>query len=173
MLLPRSEAGEFPALLAITTLTIYLCVPETDQMPMVSLVVVVLLVVELLLGRPAPAALHLVAAAMVLWSGLYGATGRASAIVGTLFAFWPLVLVAAATSGLWWWQPRPAARTQRWAIGFVGGIAALVVARTGAIQPSVGPALVAAVLAAVVSVLVAGLILGPLDRVGSRSDTRR
>jgi hypothetical protein len=62
---------------------------------------------------------------------------------------------------------------RRWAIGFTGGVAGLVVARTGAIQPSVGPALVAAGLAAVVSVVVTGLILAHSIVSAVAASTRR
>jgi hypothetical protein len=91
----------------------------------------------------------------VLWSGLYGATGRESAIVGALFAFWPLVLVVLVCHRPGRPQPRPVVR---WAVGLIGGIAAVAVARTGALEPTIGPALVAVAIALPASLAVALLV---------------
>jgi hypothetical protein len=167
---PLSELtpGEFPCVLALTTLAIYLCVPETDQMPTVALMVVMLAGIEIVTRQPSAPAVQLVAAGIVLWAGLYGATGRSSAIVGTLFAFWPFVLVGGVTLGLRWRERPPARRPQRWAIEVTGGIAAIAVARTGALEPTVRPALVAVGIAAGVSIVVCGLLLRPVDRVRDR-----
>ncbi len=86
--------GEVPALLGLTAIAIYGCVPETsNQMPAIGVMLASLFVIELIARRPSAPLVHAVAAGIVLWSGLYGATGRESAIVGALFAFWPLVLV--------------------------------------------------------------------------------
>jgi hypothetical protein len=164
--------GEYPWLLAMTALATYLCVPETDQMPAIGAMVLALAVVELIARRASGAIVQIVAAAIVLWSGLYGATGRGSAIVGAIFAFWPLVLVASAV--LWLrWRERPAVRVlQRFGVGLIGGVAAVAVARTGALQPAVRPALVAVAVAGVVSAVLALAIVSQPGRTGEGRRTR-
>jgi hypothetical protein len=142
--------GEVPLLLLWTAVAIYGCVPETDQMVAVGLMIVGLLAIELVTGVRSPPFVHALAAAIVLWSGLYGATGRGSAVVGTWFAFWPLALVALVT--LLAGPVRPLVRV---VIGAIGGIAALAVARTGGIDPATGPALVAVAVAVPVSLAAA------------------
>jgi len=161
---------EFPWLLGMTALATYLCVPETDQMPAIGVMVASLAVIELVTRRPSGTVVRVVAAAIVLWSGLYGATGRQSAIVGALFAFWPFVLVGGSALWLRWRELPVARRSERWAVGLTGGIAAVAVARTGALQPTIRPALVAGGIAAVVSIAVCGLILGRPRRVVDRAD---
>ncbi len=99
--------------------------------------------------------MHVVAIGIVLWSGLYGATGRESAIVGALFAFWPLVLVVVVCH--WPGRPQPVPVT-RWIIGLIGGVAAVAVARTGALQPTIGPALLAVAIALPSSLAIALLV---------------
>ena len=164
---------EFPWLLGMTALATYLCVPETDQMPAIGVMVASLAVIELIARRPSGTSVQVVAAAIVLWSGLYGATGRESAVVGALFAFWPLVLVGGAALWLRGRERPVAGRLQRWGIGLTGGIAAVAVARTGAIQPTVGPALVAAGVAAVASIVLCLLVLRRPGRTGDGADATR
>jgi hypothetical protein len=106
--------------------------------------VVVLLALELAADRPMPWWLVLGVVGLVMWSGLFGATGRESALVGALFAAWPLVLVLAGVG-----SPVVAAG--------VGSVAAVAVARTGALQPTVRPALVAVAVAVFVSLAAAVL----------------
>ena len=173
--LPLSNLSpvEFPWLLGMTALATYLCVPETDQMPAIGAMVASLAVVELIARRPSGTVVQLVASAIVLWSGLYGATGRQSAIVGAFFAFWPLVLVGGTALWLRWRELPVARRSERWAVGLTGGIAAVAVARTGALQPTIRPALVAAGIAAVASIAVCGLILGRPRRAVDRADAGR
>ena len=142
--------GEFPVLLGYAALAIYACVPETDQMRTIAWMVVGLVTIELVTRTPSAAVVQLVAGGIVLWSGLYGATGRGSATVGAWFALWPVALVvgSALAFGL------PASRA-RWLIGAIGGIAAFVVARTGGIEPTTTPALLAAAIAAPLSIVTA------------------
>jgi hypothetical protein len=144
--------GEFPALLGLTALAIYACVPETDQMPTIGWMIAGLFMVEFATRAPSAPAVNLLAAGIVLWSGLYGATGRGSAIVGTWFAFWPVVLVIGSVLLA---RSRP---PQRWVIGLVGALAAIAVARTGAIEPTTAPAVIAVVIAAPTSVIAVWLV---------------
>ena len=137
--------GAVPALIGVMQFAIYCCVPETDQIPQVVFAVVVLMALELAADRPMPWWLVLAVVGLVMWSGLFGATGRESALVGALFAAWPLVLVLAGVG-----SPVVAAS--------VGSVAAVAVARTGALQPTVRPALVAVAVAAFVSLGVISLV---------------
>jgi hypothetical protein len=146
--------GEFPVLLAWSALAIYGCVPETDQMPTIAVMVAGLTVVELLTRTTSALPVHLLAAGIVLWSGLYGATGRGSAVVGAWFAFWPLVLVIGASLVA---GPLPA--PTRWALGAVGASAAVAVARTGGIEPTTTPAVVAIAIAAPVSIAASAAVV--------------
>ena len=88
--------------------------------------------------RPMPWWLVLAVVGLVMWSGLFGATGRESALVGALFAAWPLVLVLTGVG-----SPVVAAG--------LGSVAAVAVARTGALQPTVRPALSAVAVAVFVT----------------------
>ena len=155
--------GELPVLLGYAAIAIYGCVPETDQMRTIAWMVVGLLVIELVTRTASALPVQILAAAIVLWSGLYGATGRGSAIVGAWFAFWPLVLVigSALVFGL-------RASPQRWLVGLIGGLAAVAVARTGAIEPDTAPALLAVAVAAPVSIGVSWAVV----RVSARADAR-
>lgn len=144
--------GEFPGLLTVAVVVMYACVPETDHLTNIGLMTAGLAVVEILTQRRS----HVVAAGLafvlVLWAGRHGAAERGSAIVGALFALWPLVLVASAarwTQVVWW---------QRWAIGAVGAVAALFVARTGALEPTVWPAVASVAVAAPISFAIAVVI---------------
>jgi hypothetical protein len=148
---PRVEfvPGEVPALLGLTAMAIYGCVPETDQMPTIGWMIVGLFAIEVVTRTTSAVGVHTLAAAIVLWSGVYGATGRGSAIVGAWFAFWPLVLVVGSMLAFNSQPPR------RWVIGLIGGMAAIAVARTGAIDTDTTPALVAVAVAAPVSIAAA------------------
>lgn len=124
----------------------YACVPETDQFPTAVVPVVVTGLVELAGRRHAARLWHCAVALLVLWAGVYGATGRPSALVGTLFAWWPLAAAALFV--------RP--RAPRWAgpaIVVIGALAAGLVARTGGVADTVTPALVAVAVAAPLSTL--------------------
>ena len=140
-----SRPGSIPALIGLTQFAIYGCVPETDQIPQVVAAVVVLIAVEISAARTMPWWLIVAVFGLVLWSGLFGATGRESALVGTLFATWPLVLVLV---GVLVGVGSPSVTAA------VGSIAAVAVARTGGLEPTVRPALIAVVVAVVVSLVV-------------------
>jgi hypothetical protein len=47
----------------------------------------------------------------------------------------------------------------RWIIGLIGGVAAVAVARTGALEPTIGPALVAVAIALPTSLAVALVVV--------------
>jgi len=137
------------ALLAGSAAAVYGCVPETDQMREVGVVVVAGAVVEVVRRLPLPAPALVGAWGLVAWSALYGATGRPSALIGGLFA-----LVAPVAAGL-------AARrgfVAAFRVGGVWAVAALVVARTGGIEPTTRPAVVAALVGALVAAAVSALV---------------
>jgi len=114
---------------------VYACVPETDQMREVAVVVAAGALAEVLLRRRLPASALVAAAAFVEWSALFGAVGQGRALVGGLFALTPLVAVAIVPPGPRWRSP---------AIAIVWVMAAGVMARTGGIATSLPPAVVAA-----------------------------
>ena len=146
VLLPRLQTslvrpGAVPTLIGVMLFAVYCCVPETDQIPQVASLVVVLVAVEVAARRSLAWWVILPVIGLVMWSGLFGATGRDSALVGALFAIWSLVLPALARSDRAW----PAAA--------IASVAVVAVARTGALQPTVGPAIVAVAVAAAASVV--------------------
>jgi hypothetical protein len=163
----RFAPGELPFLLALTVVAIYGCVPETDQMATIGALIAGLFVVEVVTRMPSAPIVSLTAVLIVLWSGLYGATGRGSAVVGAWFAFWPVVLVAlfAVLFG-------PLRLPVRLAIGLIGGVAAVAVARTGGIEPTTAPALVAVAVAIPVSLAAAWGVVA-LSRRYDESANRR
>lgn len=131
----------------------YLCVPETDHIERIAPWFVVITVIEVASRRSLPVWLQWIGAPVVVGAGLFGATGRQSALVGGLFALWPVLLVAVVglrhpdVVGLRAWR--------RVAVVATGGFASFVVSRTGALQPTVAPAVVAVALAAPVSLYAA------------------
>jgi hypothetical protein len=116
---------------------VYGCVPETDHILAAGLLIAGLVAVEVVSQEHLPLAWQLGVAGVVLWAGLYGATGRDSAVVGALFGAWPVLIgpITARCTPL-----RRAHELVRWAVVGTGAVAALIVARTGALQPTVGPA---------------------------------
>jgi hypothetical protein len=132
--------GVWPTIWCVAAAAIYGCVPETDQMRAMGVLTVGCLLLELITRRQLGVVVHLAVAGVLLWAGLYGASGQDRAVVGALFAFWPAVivpLIALVWPGLLVARPEPV----RWVIAGLGAAAALIVARTGAIQPDVGSAL--------------------------------
>jgi len=155
----RFASGEYPFLLGLAAIAIYGCVPETDQMPTIGVLVAGLILIEVATRASSALAVCVAATLVVLWSGLYGATGRGSALVGASFAFWPILLVLAFGAAV-----GPLRLNVRLAVGLIGGVAAAVVARTGGIEPTTGPALVAVAVTAPVSVLLAGGVVAVSGR---------
>lgn len=158
--------GWAPAsIVGVMTVT-FLCVPETDQIPYIAAVPAVLAVVEVLSGRSLPFGVIYTAAALVLWAGVFGATGRQSAFVGAFFAWWPLMMLAGAVAIC---PALARARPWRHAVILIGGfVAAGVVSRTGALQPTGGPAVRAAAVAGVVSLGLTSLVLVSFRTPGDR-----
>lgn len=186
--------GALTAVLLVTLAAMYGCVPETDQIPPVAAILVIVGLLEVALRRsfhpagstpagPTPAgsipagpllawlqlAWIVVAAALVLWAGVYGTAGYDRAFIGGLFAFWPVVLVAVV--GLVFPQLARAATLARLLVFGLGAAAALVVARTGALQPGRRPALRDAAIWGGAT-LVAGLFVGWLATRARRAHQR-
>jgi hypothetical protein len=145
--------GVWPLTLTAASIAIYGCVPETTHLPAFGLMTIGLAIVEVATRQRSAPIVFCVAAALVLWAGLFGATGRESAIVGAIFAFWPVVIVPIVTVVV------PGLRRRHelvsWVISAIGAVAAVGVARTGAIEPTVGPAYLAVAIAAPSSLAIA------------------
>jgi len=150
--LPQPAA--VPTVLGCSWSAIFACVPETsDQMFHVAAMLVVLGGSELLLRATLPWWVHSAATAVVAWAGLYGSTGRPSAIVGALFALWPLVLPAITVMLVPRLALAPAWTT--WVIVAFGTSASWMTARSGALGSTVAPAVEDAVLFGLASIAVA------------------
>lgn len=134
--LPDLEAAlPWPGAVTIALLfplaAIYGCVPETDHLYTIGAVLGTVGVLEIVMRRARGIVWHALAATLVLWGAVYGATGRDRAFVGGLFAFWPIVLVAVVGRLL----PRLGRVAPARVLVFIlGAVAALVVARTGALE---------------------------------------
>ncbi len=127
--------GILPIAIAGSAAAVYGCVPETDQMEAIGSFVAIVVAIELVRWKPLPAVWHAGSAALILWGGLFGATGRPSALIGTLFAAVPVPLL-----GMWLLvHPRLVAEAVgdgwRWVVLATGSVAALAMARTGGIEP--------------------------------------
>ncbi|MGB8860465.1 MAG: hypothetical protein WCC60_14470 [Ilumatobacteraceae bacterium] len=139
---------------------VYACVPETDQLREVGVVVVAGGLAELLLRRRLPSGALVGAVVLVQWSALFGATGQARALASGLFALSPLVAVAVVTS-VAASRAEGRATTVRlaWVVAALWVLAAIVVARTGGIASSLQPAAVAVTAAAAVSTVVSAVLV--------------
>jgi hypothetical protein len=159
--------GLVPGLLGGCLLAIYAAVPETDQIPRVAVAVAAVFAVELVRRRPAPLPWHVAAVALVLWAGVFGATGRQSALLAALFAMSPLVLVAV-------YLGRPSNHPALALVAAGIGVAAAVgVSRTGGIEPTAGPAVLAVAVGVVVEVVSLRALRStgtPRPRPGAASD---
>ncbi|MFT6290187.1 MAG: hypothetical protein ACJAR2_000774 [Ilumatobacter sp.] len=137
--------GVIPGALLAVLLAMFLCVPETDQFVVAALIPVALLAVELVRREQLAAEWYAVAAGGIGWAGMFGSTGRQSALVGALFAWWPIVLPVLII-GLGGRRSRHSVLLSM----AVGAATALVFARTGGISDSgVAAALVVVGLAAI------------------------
>lgn len=160
--------GVVPATLLVVLAVMYLCVPETDHVEIAALLPLLVIGFEVIGRSQAGVEWYGVAAAGVLWAGMLGATGRQSALVGALFAWWPLVLVVlVGMVGLVRPIRTPLATG---AVLAIGAVAAAAVARTGGIAESGAAAAGAAVGAAVVSFGLAVLAVKLLDATGAGAE---
>ena len=159
--------GVWPAIWCVVAAAIYGCVPETDQMGAMGVLVVGCLLLELITRRRLGVVVHLAVAGVLLWAGLYGASGQDRAVVGALFAFWPAVIVP--LIALVWPSLLSRPEPVRWTIAGLGGAAALIVARTGAIQPDVDSALRSVAIWVPVSLFAAFVVIALTDRAARRT----
>lgn len=142
--------GLAPLALLATTVVVTLCVPETDQLPIVVLLPGALVLLEILERRQLPVEWYAVSAATIGWGALYGATGRQSALAGALFAWWTVLLPATAhmlkpVRDLW----------RAVALLVVAGVAAAAFARTGGITDRTAEIVISLVACAVASIVIA------------------
>jgi hypothetical protein len=142
--------GVAPLTIIAALAAVFLCVPETDQLPIVALVPVALVVLEIVERRQMPIEWYLVAAAAVGWGAMFGATGRQSALAGALFAWWAVLLPGFISLG-WRVKSTPSAL----AIAGLGAVAAVVMARTGGIADTWSVVFVSAVACGGISLLAA------------------
>ena len=158
--------GLLPAFLGGSAVAVYLCVPETNnQMPTVFALVVVLVLMEFVGRARLPLLLHTFLALVVLWSGVYGASGRPSALAGTLVAVWPPMLIGVVALVRPRFERVPL--VIRLAVCGLAVAASFAVSRTGALEPEIEPALVASAVAVVstaVVALVVALVVRPRRR---------
>ncbi|CAB4862370.1 unannotated protein [freshwater metagenome] len=151
--------GALAIVIASSAAAVFACVPETsDQMGDLALVIMVGFVLEVFRRRQLPVWWHLGTGGLVLWSGVYGAYGRQSALIGAFFAQWPVLIVPLVLLV----RPRMgrAREALRWLIAAFGAVAAILVARTGALQPTATPALTSVAVwgaASLIAALIAAL----------------
>ncbi|MEY4174559.1 MAG: hypothetical protein RI900_1724 [Actinomycetota bacterium] len=156
--------GAVPVLTLAVVGAVFLCVPETDHLKGVALLLIGVAAVEVLADEVLPFGWHAFILVVVLWAGLWGASGRSSAVVGAVFAGWVLLLPALISAAGGYATP-----PRRTAVCVISVLAATVVARTGALDPTLRPAVVWAAAAAVGSLL-SSLVL---VRVGTPTPRRR
>ena len=142
-LAPIRRSIRTPGILPISVLcsaaAIYACVPETDQMLAVSCSAGIVVVLEGVWRRPLPIVWHASTMSLVLWSGLYGATGRQSALVGALFACLPLPILFACNALCS--RLRTGHEFWRWCILGLVALTSVAFARSGGIAATTRPAL--------------------------------
>jgi len=151
--------GLAPATLGGTLAAIALCVPEVNQIALAAMLLGFVMLLEVLGRRQLAIGWYAVGAAAVLWAGMFGATGRQSALVGALFAWWAVALVPLVHAVV----PIRSVLTAA-VVGAIGVLAAIVMARTGGIADSGTAAFVAAVASAVMSFAAAVAMVGLLGR---------
>jgi hypothetical protein len=144
--------GIAPLTIVAALVGIYLCVPETDQILVAAFIPVTVVGMEFVGRRQVGLEWYAVAAAAVGWAGIFGATGRQSALVGALFAWWAVALVPLVHA----FRPLPS-KAAGVAVALIGAIAVAVMARTGGIADTAEAAWLAAGVVAAVSF---GLALG-------------
>lgn len=158
--------GGLPLVLVGVSAVEYACVPETDPIRVLVLLPIVAGIAEVAQRRPLPFALMWGVATFVMWAGVHGATGRASALVGATVAWWPVTIAALLHAA----RLLPSARQGRLALLAPAGLAAAIVSRTGAIQPTVGPAWRSVVVWLPGSLAVTLVVAAASRRVNERGD---
>lgn len=151
--------GTVPLLSLAATATVFLCVPETDHLKGVAVLLAGMALLEVAAGEVLPFGWHALGLTVVIWAGLWGATGRPGAVVGAVFAGWVFVLPAVIplSTGP---ASTPGSGVRRLRAAFViAAIAAVVVARTGALGSVLLPALYWAAAMASGSTLIALLVV--------------
>jgi hypothetical protein len=151
-----------------STAVVVACVPETDHLWFVGWAVALAAIAELVSRRLAPLAVHALLVGIVGWAAIYGTAGRPGAVVGALFAWWPIV--AGPTVALVTGRPRGEAVPEGtwWAIAALAASGSLVVARTGALDVA---ARAAAIGSAVVAVACVGVGIALVSARPSRRRT--
>ncbi len=132
--------GVLPFAVLSAAVAIYGCVPETDQMREVGFTVALIVLIEVVRWRPLPTVWHACGAALVGWSGLYGATGRESALIGALFALGAIPLLHS-VERLAAQRARTLSERTRWFVLGAASVSAVVMARTGGIAMNTATAL--------------------------------
>jgi hypothetical protein len=152
------ERAAVPVVLALVLAAVYACVPETDQVAPVLVAIGAIAAVELVTRTQLPWWWHGALAWLVLWAGIHGATGRQSALIGALFAWWPVALpvfIAQLARDL---SRKPA--VVRWTPVVLGAVAAFVVARTGGVAATGAAAARSAAIAGPASLALTWLLVG-------------
>lgn len=158
--------GLAPSTIVAALVAVFLCVPETDQIPIAAFLPVVVVALEVVGRRQVGLEWYAVAAASVLWAGMFGASGRQSALVGALFAWWAVALLPLVHT------VRPIRSTRAAiAVATIGAVAALVLARSGGIATEGSTAWAATAVVALVSFVVAIAVARVLD--GRAGDDNR
>ena len=142
--------GLAPLPVAGALVAVGLCVPETGAVYLAAAAIAAVVALELVTRRHADLVLYGVAAGLIGWVGLSGASGRLSALVGALFAWWAVLLLPLV-------ELLVPVRTTVGAVVVAGfGVIAVVArARTGGVADSGRAALVAAAVVAIVSLAAA------------------
>ena len=166
---PRLVSVSAPGVGGLTVLFALLgigaSVPETGAVPLAALVIATFLAFELAVRRHVDAVWYVAVIGVTAWSGLAGSNLRPSAVVAAIFAWWAVLVVPVV--GLITPYSR---RIQPLAVALVGGVAVVVMARTGGVSDSRSEALLAALVAAAVSIP-AGIGASRLSlRLGPRTD---
>jgi len=121
--------GAIPSVLFVVLLAMYVCVPETDQFLIAAIVPAGVLLAELIWRRQLGMEWYALAAASIAWAGTFGSAGRQSALLGAVFAWWPVMLP--------WGISRLrelASRRLTLTLVLIGSIASLAFARTGGLS---------------------------------------
>jgi hypothetical protein len=154
--------GWVPGLLVGVAAINYACVPETDPIRQLVIFPVLLVAIELWTDRPLPWGLIYAIAGMVMLAGVYGATGRESALVGALFSWWPVI--ALPCFARWLPDVRPPRFVSLALVILPLAAAPAVVSRSGALEPTAEQSLREVAIAAPLSMGVAAIVTLALQR---------